>query len=251
MLSCKIFWRGSNENYRIDDTMIKAIRPPFLQGILVFNLICSVLKKSGKLNNSLISLQENKNLNHHSIVGCTSGYKNINKHRNDLQQNLWCPFTIHFLNRNCFKSGSHLRTERIGLLTASSLMHEKHFHADAMSRGSQRVNLSQRREDLIVESDSSMNQTLNYGENHFRLEIWSQISYLISSLKTAFHRLQKLKENIVHPPVKSVKPNIQQRFTRLQDCVWRQKISGYFSSNQHRQGSACKASNQWYSCSSF
>ena len=75
MLSCKIFWRGSNENYCIDDTMIKAIRPPFLQGILVFNLIYSVLKKIGKLNNSLISLQENKNLNHHSIVGCTSGYK--------------------------------------------------------------------------------------------------------------------------------------------------------------------------------
>ena len=55
--------------------MIKAIIPPFLQGILVFNLICSVLKKSGKLNNSMISPQENKNLNHHSIVGCTSGYK--------------------------------------------------------------------------------------------------------------------------------------------------------------------------------
>ena len=39
-----------------------------------------------------------------------------------------------------FKSRSHLRTERIGLLTASSLMHEKHFHKDAMSRGLQRVN---------------------------------------------------------------------------------------------------------------
>ena len=75
MLSCKIFWRGSNENYRIDDTMIKAIRPPFLQGILVFNLICSVLKKSGKFNNSLISPKENRMPNHHSIVGCTSGYK--------------------------------------------------------------------------------------------------------------------------------------------------------------------------------
>ena len=37
MLSCKIFWRGSNKNYRIDDTMIKAIRPPFLHDILVFN----------------------------------------------------------------------------------------------------------------------------------------------------------------------------------------------------------------------
>ena len=73
-----------------------------------------------------------------------------------------------------FKSGSHLRTERIGLLTASSVMYEKHFHKDAMSRG-----LSQRREDLIVESNSSINQTSNYGENHFRLEIWSQISCLI------------------------------------------------------------------------
>ena len=56
--------------------MIKAIRPPFLQGILVFNLICSVLKKkSGKLNNSLISPQENKMPDHYSIVGFTSGYK--------------------------------------------------------------------------------------------------------------------------------------------------------------------------------
>ena len=36
MFSCEIFWRGSNKNYRIDDTMIKAIRPPFLQDILVF-----------------------------------------------------------------------------------------------------------------------------------------------------------------------------------------------------------------------
>ena len=35
-----------------------------------------------------------------------------------------------------------------------------------------------------MESDSSMNQILNYGENHFRLKIWSQISCLISSLKT-------------------------------------------------------------------
>ena len=39
-----------------------------------------------------------------------------------------------------FKTGSHLRTERIGLLTASSVMYEKHFHEDAMSRGLQRVN---------------------------------------------------------------------------------------------------------------
>ena len=37
MLSRKIFWRGSNKNDRIDDTMIKAIRPLFLQDILVFN----------------------------------------------------------------------------------------------------------------------------------------------------------------------------------------------------------------------
>ena len=52
----------------------------------------------------------------------------------------WGPFTIHSLNRNCFKTGSHLRTERIGLLTASSVMYEKHFHEDATSRGLQRVN---------------------------------------------------------------------------------------------------------------
>ena len=39
-----------------------------------------------------------------------------------------------------FKTGSHLRTERIGLLTASTVMYEKHFHKDAMSRGLQRVN---------------------------------------------------------------------------------------------------------------
>ena len=58
----------------------------------------------------------------------------------DLQQNLWRPFTIHSLNRNCFKSGSHLRTDRIGLSTVSSVMYEKHFHEDAMSRGLQRVN---------------------------------------------------------------------------------------------------------------
>ena len=52
----------------------------------------------------------------------------------------WGPFTIHSLNRNCFKSGSHLPTERIVLLTASSVMYEKHFLKDAMSRRLQRVN---------------------------------------------------------------------------------------------------------------
>ena len=57
----------------------------------------------------------------------------------DLRKNLWSPFTIHFLNRNCFKSGSHLWTERIGLLTAFSVMYEKHFHKDAMSQRLQRV----------------------------------------------------------------------------------------------------------------
>ena len=114
------------------------------------------------------------------------------------------------LNRNCFKSGSHLRTERIGLLTASRVIYEKHFHKDMLCfEGYKESSLSQRREDLIVESDSSMNQTLNYGEDHFRLEIWSQISCLILSLKTAFQRMRKLKESIVHPPFISVKPKIQ------------------------------------------
>ena len=41
-----------------------------------------------------------------------------------------------------FKTGSHLRTERIGLLTNSTVMYEKHFHKDAISRGLQRVNLN-------------------------------------------------------------------------------------------------------------
>ena len=39
-----------------------------------------------------------------------------------------------------FKTGSHLRTEWIGLLTASTVMYEKHIYEDAMSRGLQRVN---------------------------------------------------------------------------------------------------------------
>ena len=47
-------------------------------------------------------------------------------------------------------------------------MYEKHFHKDARVEGYKESTLSQRREDLIVENDSSMNQTLNYGENHFR-----------------------------------------------------------------------------------
>ena len=52
-------------------------------------------------------------------------------------------------------------------------MYEKHFDEDVMSRrdGYKESTLSQRSEDLIVESDSSMNQSLNYGENHFIKEI--------------------------------------------------------------------------------
>ena len=34
--------------------------------------------------------------------------------------------------------------------------------------GYKKSTLSERIEELIVESDSSMNQTLNYGENHLR-----------------------------------------------------------------------------------
>ena len=63
--------------------------------------------------------------NHYSIVGCS--YIR-------LLTNSGMTFD------KIFKSGSHLRTERIGLLTASSVMYEKHFHKDAMSRGLQRVN---------------------------------------------------------------------------------------------------------------
>ena len=60
-----------------------------------------------------------------------------------------------------------------------------------------------------------MNQTLNYGENYFRLEIWNQISCLISSMKTAFHRMRKLKESIVHPPFQSVKPKDWVTFNKI------------------------------------
>ena len=87
-------------------------------------------------------------------------------------------------------------------------MYENIFMKMLVVEGYKESTLSERREDLIVESDSSMNQTLNYGGNHFRLEIWSKISCLISSLKTAFHRMRKLKESIVHRPFKSVKPKI-------------------------------------------
>ena len=148
-----------------------------------------------------------------------------------------------------FKSGSHLLTGRIGLLTASSLMNEKYFHEDALSRGLQRVNPIPTKRGPHCGKRQLNEPNIDHGENHIRLEIWSQISCLISSLKTAFLRMRKLKESIVHPPVKSVKPKIQKRFTRLLDYVWSQKISSYFSSNQHRQRSACKASNQWYSSS--
>ena len=108
-----------------------------------------------------------------------------------------------------FKSGSHLRTERIGLLTASRVMYEKHFHKDAMSRGLQRVNpIPTKRGPHCGKRQLNEPNTELWG-NHFRLEIWSQVSCLISSLKTAFHRMRKLKESIVHPPVKSVKQKIQ------------------------------------------
>ena len=50
-------------------------------------------------------------------------------------------------------------------------MYENIFMKMLWVEGYKESILSQRREDLIVEGDSSMNQTLNYGENHFRLEI--------------------------------------------------------------------------------
>ena len=77
--------------------------------------------KSEKLNNSLISLQKNKMPNHYSIVGCTSGYKQTRE-------------------LMTFSKVDHGPTERIGLLTASRVMYEKHFHEDAMSQRLQRVN---------------------------------------------------------------------------------------------------------------
>ena len=61
--------------------------------------------------------------NHYNIVGCTSGYK---------QTRELMTFDKIFKNRS--------RTDRKDWnLNTSSLMHEKHFHKDAMSRGLQRV----------------------------------------------------------------------------------------------------------------
>ena len=87
-------------------------------------------------------------------------------------------------------------------------MYEKHFHEDAMSRRLQRVNPIPTKRGPHCGKRQLNERTLNYGENPLRLEIWSQISCLISSLKTTFHRMRKLKESIVHPPFKSVKPKI-------------------------------------------
>ena len=166
-----------------------------------------MLKKSGKFNNSLISLQENKMPNHCSIVGCTSGYK---------QTQEW-PSTE-------FVSSFHYPFSKPQLLQKWITFTDRKdwtlnsFHRDVWETFSwrcyeSRVTKSQpypnEERTSLVESDSSMNQILNYGENHFRLKIWSQISCLISSLKIEFHRMPKLKESIVHPPFKSLKPKIQ------------------------------------------
>ena len=64
-----------------------------------------------------------------------------------------------------FKTGSHLRTERIGLLTASSVMYEKHFHKDAMSRRLQRVN------------NNSTKRVTHFGKrqlNEPNIELWGK-----------------------------------------------------------------------------
>ena len=78
-----------------------------------------------------------------------------------------------------FKSRSHLRTERIGLLTASRVMYEKHFHEDAMSRGLQRVNPNSTKRGPHFGKRQLNEPNIDHGENHFRLEIWNQISCLI------------------------------------------------------------------------
>ena len=75
-----------------------------------------------------------------------------------------------------FKTGSHLRTERIGLLSASSVMYEKHFHEDAISRGLQRVNPIPTKRGPHCGKRQLNEPNIGYGENHFRLEIWNQIS---------------------------------------------------------------------------
>ena len=138
--------------------------------------------------------------NHHSIVRCTSCYKQTQEWPStEFVASFHYPFSkpkllqkwITFTDRNDWTLNSFQLDARE---TFSWRCYE--------SRVTKSQPYPKEREDLIVESDSSMNQTLNYGKNQFRLEILSQISCLISSLKTAFHRMRKLKESIVHPPFK-------------------------------------------------
>ena len=159
------------------------------------------------MNNSSINPQENKNLNHHSIVGCTSGYKQTQEWPSiKLVASFHYPFSRpEFLQKwITFTDRKEWTLKQLPAWCIRNI-----FMKMLWVKSYKESTLSQLRVDLIVEGDSSMNQILHYGENHFRLEIWSQISCLISSLKTAFHRMRKLKESIVHPPVKSVKPNIE------------------------------------------
>ena len=64
-------------------------------------------------------------------------------------------------------------------------IYEKHFHEDAVSRGLQRVNLIPTKKGPHCGKRQLNEPNIEFGENHFRLEIWSQISCLISRAKTA------------------------------------------------------------------
>ena len=101
----------------------------------------SVLKKTSRLKNSLIRKINAQSLQHITIVVCTTAFKGMTFNR------VWRPVTIHSLNRKCIISESHLQTERI--LTASCVMHEKHYREDATSRVLKESTLSQRREDQM------------------------------------------------------------------------------------------------------
>ena len=114
----KIVWILPYEN-----CLIKVIRPQFLQDILDIN--------------SLISLQENKMTSHHSTVGYTSGYRQIQEWPSaEFVASFHYPFSkpqllqkwITFTDRKDWTLNSFQRDVW------------EHFHEDAMSRGLQRVN---------------------------------------------------------------------------------------------------------------
>ena len=92
----------------------------------------------------------------------------------------------------------------IELLTASSVMYEKLFHKDAMSRGLQRVNPIPTKRGPHCGKRQLNEPNIELLRKPTKIRNLELDQFPISSLKTAFHRMRKLKESNVHPPFKSV-----------------------------------------------